>query len=104
MKPFERACYYLITARELLEAAKVDTAGYKKDIINKWLGKLIFLIAEIKMALTPESKKLFEEEMKTDPVQIVNVQEMMLRMNPEQRDLAEKIVQGIIKGEIIEFV
>ncbi len=71
MKPFERACYYLITARELLEAAKVDTAGYKKDIINKWLGKLIFLIAEIKMALTPESKKLFEEEMKTDPVQIV---------------------------------
>jgi len=80
MKSFERACYYLITAKDLLEANKLERKQYQKQVIGRWIDRLSYLIGEIKLSLTPESKKLFDQEMKADPVQLVNVHELMLSM------------------------
>jgi len=99
-----KGIYHLNIALEYFTVFKVECKQEAKYQAGTWIKRIEWLNNDIYSALTPEAKQLFNEEIKKgDLLFHENLSENILRMNPEQRELIEKIAEGILKGEIIEY-
>jgi hypothetical protein len=100
------AMYHNAVAKHYIDQTRHLTKSTTKDFLNTLFARLKANEADMKARLSssPESLKMFETEIeKSDIMQYDHVVLTMLGMNDAQKELVEKVVEGIRKGELIEF-
>jgi hypothetical protein len=100
------AMIYSSIAKKYLELVKHEVQGDTKRFLNILISRLSAnesdTIARIGNA---ESRQMFIDEIKeADTLQYQHIILQMIGMTQEQKDLAEKVIDGILKGEVIEFL
>lgn len=99
-----KACYHIAIAKQYLEGFKLETRQQAKYQASLWVRQVEQVEKSIYLSLTPESKILFNKEiLEGDLLFLPNMSELILKMNNEQRELIERLAEGILKGEIIEY-
>lgn len=98
-----KGIYHLTISRQYFESFKNDCKKEAKKDANWWLHNLTMVENSVVRSMTPESRELYQEEIKEgDVLFFPNISEMILRMTPEQRDTVERICDALLKGEMIE--
>ena len=95
-----KALYHLSLAKEYLEDFKRTCRMEARRQAGLWVGKLDFTQQDIYSALTPRSRELYHEELKSgDLLFTQSISEKWIRMTSEQRDTLEMAADGILLGQ-----
>lgn len=100
------AMYHNAVAKHYLEQTTHLVSGDTKRFLNVLLNRLKANEADMRARIgdNPKSLAIFDQEItKSDLMQYDHIVLQLMGMEQEQRDLVEKLVDGIKKGEVIEF-
>lgn len=99
--------FYLKCASDLIEGAIDEIHPSKRQRARQWDRKIKWILNDIYDSLTESGKEAFKKEVSSDnadPLLFGNVVQLMLKMSAEERDMLEKVAEGIVKGELIEYI
>lgn len=72
-----------------------------KDLLNNVINRMEWSLTAVKSKLSEEGRKMFHAEITTgDTLLFDNVFDELIRMTPQQREIAEQVMISIRKGEI----
>lgn len=97
-----KGLYHLTIAKEHFDDFRRSTEMDSKRRTGLWVGKLDFLQSDVYSVITPKSRELYHEELKSGDVLFgPAIADKWIRMNQEQRDTLEMAADGILSGEFI---
>ena len=100
-----KGCYHIAIAKQYLEAFEVECRKEAKRQAKLWVGKVDFLLNDVYSRLTPKGRELFKEEiLRGDTLFFENISEMILKLNPDQREALEQLLTAMMKGETIKVI
>lgn len=99
------AVYHLQMYNIYMEDFKRDCRLAAKHDAGKWLSKGECLMNDIYSTMTPESKEIFERELKRgDVLFFPSISEKLMKMEEHQRTFVETVCDMLLKGEKIELL
>jgi hypothetical protein len=100
------ALVHLATAKEYFNYAKTESSATTKNFLNNQINRCNASEIEVLTKITTdEARERYRQHIKNgDIMQFENVIVTMLEMDQPKRDIFEKLVDAIKKGELIEFV
>lgn len=94
---------YNAIARTHLEYAKHELKEDAKQFANRAINRLAINEKEALELMDDEGREIFKSEIyKTDLLQYSHILIQLLAMDANQRELSEKTIDAIYKGELIE--
>lgn len=91
-------------AKKHLEYVKHETEFDTKQFVQRLINRLDANEKDVFNRIGEESKEVFKREVwEADMLQYSHIIIQLLSMTKEERELAEKTIDGMAKGEIIEF-
>lgn len=97
--------FFASIARQFFEAAAHESIRNAKTVMNSYATKCR-VIEDHVMASCKDDKSLehFRKEIKRgDTLRFANIFDLFLRMNEDERDVVERMIEAIKRGELIEF-
>ena len=99
------AVYHLQMYNIYMEDFKRDCRQAAKHDAGKWVSKGQWLMNDIYSTMTPESKEIFEREIKKGDVMFhPAISEKLMKMDEHQRTFVETVCDMLLKGEKIEML
>lgn len=100
-----KGCYHIAIAKQYFELFELDCKQEAKRQARLWIGKTDFLLNDVYSRLTPKGRELFQSEiLRGDTLFFENISEMILRLDPDQRDALEQVLTAMSKGETIKVI
>ena len=99
-----KGIYSLNKAKEYFSSVKSSpNVGFTaKGFLAMILDKIMWIINAMRLRMGDENRDVFNAEItKGDSIQFDAVFDEMILMSPEQRDIVERMVKGLRKGEVI---
>jgi hypothetical protein len=96
--------FFASIARQFFEAAAHESRMNAKQSINQYANKCRAIEDHV-MVSCKDDKALehFRKEIKRgDTLRFANIFDLFLRMNEEERDTVERMIEAIKRGELIE--
>jgi hypothetical protein len=96
--------FFTSIAKKCFEAAAACAEQFDKVALNNYAGKCRFIENSVLANCRDEAaREHFRTEIvRGEPLQFGNIMELYLRMTPSERDMLERLVEAIKRGEIIE--
>jgi len=93
-------------AAKYLEYTKHEVNGDGKYFLDTLTKRLKANINDCYLRITTDKGRdaYFKEFKKEDALQYANIFTSMIEMDGQQRDLVERLVENIKKGEVIEYI
>jgi len=97
---------YIDIAKKRLESILPDVAANTKEFVRMQIKRLNANQTDIYARIdNNESRQIFMDEIRNaDTLCYEHILLQLLNMTNEQKALAEKVIDGIVKGEVVEFV
>lgn len=100
-----KGCYHIAIAKQYFEGFRGDCKKEGKRQADLWVNKTDFLLKDVYSRLTPKGRELYEQEiLRGDTLFFENISEMILRLNPDQREALEQLLTAMMKGETIKVI
>ena len=92
--------YFLNIALQYFKNFEKDCKMGAKLRAKSWVQKIEYVENDVMAAITPESREVFRQEIKSgDTLFFQAINEKYLMLTPQQRDTIEAIIDLVIKGE-----
>jgi hypothetical protein len=96
--------FFASIARQFFESAANESVRNAKYVMNQYAAKCKAIEDHV-MVSCKDDKALehFRKEIKRgDTLRFANIFDLFIRMNEEERDIVERIIEAIKRGELIE--
>lgn len=96
--------FFASIARQFFEAAANESAGKARYSINQYATKCRVIEDHVMANCSNDnSLQYFRREIKRgDTLRFANIFDLFLRMNEDERDVVERMIEAIKRGEMIE--
>ena len=100
-----KSVYYLFLSIQFMEDFKRSCRQEAKYNAGRWVDRLLALKNDVYNSLTPESRERFLEEITAnpDPLFSQSISELWIQMSNEQRELLERLANGVLSGVQVEI-
>jgi hypothetical protein len=98
-----KALHHINLAKEYLEDTKRDSKGSIKDLLNSYVIKCNYILNNIKDRLDVDSREILKKEF-DDSIIIEAINDKIIHLDTEQREIIETLLDSFIRGEKIEFI
>ena len=98
-----KSLHHINNAREYFYDVSRDCSGMIKHIFNGYINKCDFIINGIKDRLGAESVEILKKEL-GDSFVIEAINDKIMHLTSEQREVIETLIDSMIKGEKVVFV
>lgn len=93
-----------LESAEALMAERNFPTGPKYDIIDPITKKLKWIKAGLEFKIPKERQDIFNTQLKhADTLRLNEINRLYTRLTPEKQEILEKIIQAMIKGEILNI-
>ncbi len=100
-----KACYHIGIAKVFMEDFHRDSRMEAKNQSRLWVGKLNFLMTDIRSSITPEARQRWDEELvHGDLIFTLSISEKWIQLSPRQREVIENIAEAFIRGEEVKII
>lgn len=100
-----KAVFHLALSKQYLDDWRRDCSSQDRHLAGQWISKTECTLNNIYTAMTPESREQYLAEVKSADILIYDeIFRLLLMMDSTQRELMETVANGIVKGEIVQFV
>ena len=99
-----KAMHHVSIAQKYFEMIALDYKNGAKALMNQFANRCHLIITNVYDRLGDETRQFYRESLiKGDTVFMDAISDKLLQLSEEQKIAVERFVDGLIKGEVMEF-
>lgn len=98
-----KGMHHVNIAKMYFEDLKLSSQKEVKHIFNQYVQKCDWIVSNLSGRLNDFNRKNLEEELK-DSISFEAINDKLILLTPEQRELLEKVIDALVDGQKVEIV
>lgn len=98
-----KALHHATLCKQYFEDAKFGYKGGVKEFMNICIAKIDYVVNGVRLKLSPELLQEVDKDL-SDSLAFDSINDVLVKLNTEQRSLIESLAISLSKGEGIQIV